>query len=65
VVKAVPGAKVVIDMKKVKNKGWRWVPIDENDTSLPEVDRIRGFQIVRDETREVVYDKPGTYTLKK
>ena len=62
-VKAVPGANVRIEGLELKNKGWRWVPIDENDTALPEVDRIRGFQVVRDETKEIIFDEPGTYIM--
>jgi len=63
VVKAVPGAVVTIEKLAVKNAGWRWELIDEKDPAIPEVDRIRGFQVVRDETRELVFDQPGEYVV--
>jgi UDP-sugar pyrophosphorylase len=47
----------------VRNAGWRWVHIDEHDASVSEVDRIRGFRVVRDETKELIFDTPGEYIV--
>jgi len=65
VVKAVPGAHVVIDGLKVSNEGWPLEPIDVSDLSIPESLRIRGYKIVKaaDGTSEYTFSEPGEYTL--
>lgn len=62
VVKAVPGAKVVIRGLKVANKGWEWVALDEAEKA-PEELKMRGFKVVKHETRELVFDSPGEYVV--
>jgi hypothetical protein len=40
--------------------------VDETDAALPEVDRIRGFKLVASSSvRSLLFDKPGTYHVKK
>mmetsp|Transcript_13425 Transcript_13425/g.32803 ORF Transcript_13425/g.32803 Transcript_13425/m.32803 type:complete len:805 (-) Transcript_13425:652-3066(-) len=62
VVRAVPGAKVTVGALKVANAGWVWFPLKDSDPA-PEEERIRGFKVVRKETAEYIFDKPGTYTV--
>jgi len=57
---ACPGANVTVHGLKVCNKGWRWVPCGDD---AGEVDKLRGFVVERDETKELVFDKPGVYTV--
>ncbi|KAK3237321.1 hypothetical protein CYMTET_52593, partial [Cymbomonas tetramitiformis] len=63
IVRAVPGARVVIKGAEVTNDGWDWVAIDEDQQDAPEVDRIRGFQVVRGEQQEFDFREPGEYTI--
>jgi hypothetical protein len=51
---------VTVHGLKVCNKGWRWVPCGDD---AGEVDKLRGFVVERDETKELVFDKPGVYTV--
>mmetsp|Transcript_39347 Transcript_39347/g.47684 ORF Transcript_39347/g.47684 Transcript_39347/m.47684 type:complete len:755 (+) Transcript_39347:160-2424(+) len=62
-IKACPGANVTINNLNIKNNGWTWRAIDEADTSLPEVDRIRGFQVDVVNTCELEFTKPGEYIV--
>ena len=60
IIKACPGAFVTVKNLKVKNKGWRF---ETCGTDAPEIDRLRGFVIEKDETEELVFDQPGAYTV--
>jgi len=62
VVRAAPGAKVVVGPLKVQNAGWAWQALKDGEESKEE-EKIRGFRVVKTETRSIVYDKPGTYTV--
>ncbi|PNW73176.1 hypothetical protein CHLRE_14g621751v5 [Chlamydomonas reinhardtii] len=61
VVRAAPGARVTLGPLAVSNRGWTWAPLAEGEAASEE-ERIRGFKVVRTETKELVFDKPGTYT---
>jgi len=63
VVRAVPGARVVIGGMKVKNEGWRWRPLGGEGESAREEDAMRGFVVERRATAEYVFDKAGEYVL--
>jgi len=60
VIKACPGAFVTVKDLKVSNKGWRF---EKCGADAPEIDRLRGFVIEKDETEELVFDQPGAYTV--
>uniref|UniRef100_A0A383VCY8 UTP-monosaccharide-1-phosphate uridylyltransferase n=1 Tax=Tetradesmus obliquus TaxID=3088 RepID=A0A383VCY8_TETOB len=62
VVRAVPGAKVVLDGLTVSNQGWSWTPIEKVDSPTLE-EAIRGFRVIRNETLELVFDQPGDYIV--
>lgn len=62
-VKACDGAKVVIRNCAIQNKSWHAVEVNENDESVEERYALRGYMIVKDETRELVFDKPGEYVV--
>ncbi|KXZ48443.1 hypothetical protein GPECTOR_28g853 [Gonium pectorale] len=62
VVRAVPGARVKLGGLTVENAGWVWQPLAEGEAA-PEEERIRGFKVVRKETKELVFDKPGDYSV--
>ncbi|GLC50653.1 hypothetical protein PLESTB_000403900 [Pleodorina starrii] len=61
VVRAVEGAEVALGPLRVDNAGWDWQPLEGEAAS--EEERIRGFKVVRRETRELIFDKPGSYTV--
>ncbi|KAG2447470.1 hypothetical protein HYH02_007398 [Chlamydomonas schloesseri] len=61
VIRAAPGARVTVGPMAVSNKGWAWSPLAEGEAASEE-ERIRGFKVVRTETKELVFDKPGSYT---
>lgn len=63
VIRAVPGAKVRVESMSVENRGWEWIPVNDSDASVLEVDRIRGFTILRHETRELEFKSPGVYIV--
>ena len=60
IIKACPGAHVTVKGLKVENKGWKWVPCGED---ADEIDRLRGFVVKKEETKELIFDKPGTYVV--
>eukprot|EP00878_Enallax_costatus_P012422 GHUV01012973.1.p1 GENE.GHUV01012973.1~~GHUV01012973.1.p1 ORF type:complete len:435 (+),score=164.29 GHUV01012973.1:385-1689(+) len=62
VVKAVSGAEVTIDGLAVSNAGWKWTPLEQVKDATPE-EAIRGFRVIRNETSEFIFDKPGQYTV--
>ena len=45
--------QVVLEGVKVENKGWMLVPIDHTDDSIPEEIRVRGFKVVKEESKDV------------
>eukprot|EP00238_Polyblepharides_amylifera_P006803 CAMPEP_0196597826 /NCGR_PEP_ID=MMETSP1081-20130531/93190_1 /TAXON_ID=36882 /ORGANISM="Pyramimonas amylifera, Strain CCMP720" /LENGTH=194 /DNA_ID=CAMNT_0041923363 /DNA_START=225 /DNA_END=809 /DNA_ORIENTATION=- len=65
VIRVAEGASLRIEDLTVQNAGWRFVALDENDESIPEINRVRGFQVIRDETKEFVFSAPGEHVLTK
>lgn len=59
----VPGARVNIKRLHVNNAGWEFEEIDPADTSHPEALTIRGYRLRKLEARELVFDRPGVYTI--
>ena len=62
-VKACDGAKVTIRNCTIQNKSWHAEEVDENDEAVEERYALRGYMLVKDETRELVFDKPGEYVI--
>lgn len=63
VVRAGEGAEVEIRNLRVRNDGWRFVPVDQDDESVPQQLRIRGYRMEKRSQRELVFDKPGKYVV--
>eukprot|EP00465_Bigelowiella_longifila_P011361 CAMPEP_0185265894 /NCGR_PEP_ID=MMETSP1359-20130426/29179_1 /TAXON_ID=552665 /ORGANISM="Bigelowiella longifila, Strain CCMP242" /LENGTH=205 /DNA_ID=CAMNT_0027855427 /DNA_START=136 /DNA_END=753 /DNA_ORIENTATION=+ len=66
IVKAVPGAHVVIDGLKVENEGWKLDPITGEDSdSIPEALRIRGYTLEKKGGQTThTFTEPGHYNLR-
>jgi len=62
VVRAASGAKVIIDGLTVKNKGWEFTPIKENEKVAPML-AIRGYTLNKQEGLEKHYLDAGNYVL--
>jgi len=60
-IRAAPGARVRIAGLRVHNRGWEALSTAGRD--VPEAVAIRGFELVRNETRELVFDTPGDYVV--
>lgn len=60
-IRAVPGARVTIAGLKVHNDGWGAVATAGRD--VPEAIAMRGFELERRATRELVFDQPGDYLV--
>jgi UDP-sugar pyrophosphorylase len=65
VVRAVPGARVVVGPMRVCNAGWEWRALPEGGGggAVREEDAMRGFVVERNATAEYVFDAPGDYAL--
>mmetsp|Transcript_29133 Transcript_29133/g.93919 ORF Transcript_29133/g.93919 Transcript_29133/m.93919 type:complete len:623 (-) Transcript_29133:412-2280(-) len=63
VIRAVPGARVLIKRLRVQNTGWSFQELDPSNASEPEALAIRGYRLVKHQTRELVFDRPGVYTV--
>ena len=69
VVRACEGAFVELTSVEVENGGWEFVPLREgedlgDDARAAEVLRLRGYRLVKHQTRELVFDKPGYYEVR-
>lgn len=72
-VKVCDGAKVTIRNCTISNKSWHCETVDKQDPAVENKFALRGFvfvwllihryKLVRDETRELVFDKPGEYEI--
>lgn len=40
--------------EKVENGGWELEAVDSSDVSIPEEIRVRGFKVLKKETKEIV-----------
>lgn len=64
VIRACPGANVVVNGLRVQNDGWSFVPLsDEELAAAPEEIRIRGYRVDKKATMEIVVDQPGDYVV--
>lgn len=63
VVKATNGAKLSVNGLQVKNKGWRFQAVDPSDASIAETIRMRGYELVKEETKEIVVNGPGQFEV--
>eukprot|EP00899_Mesostigma_viride_P007455 jgi/Mesvir1/16710/Mv15101-RA.1 len=63
VIRAVPGANVKVSGLKVKNAGWHLEAVNKDDEKFAEDLRVRGFQVIRKEGRELKFDTPGDYVV--
>ena len=62
--RAAPGARVVVDGLAVRNAGWDWVALEGPALeAAPEVERIRGFCVRRKATEVREFGEPGEYVL--
>ena len=61
-IRASSGAKVLIKNLKVENKGWEWKPL-ERAADASEEERMRGFSVIKHETREIEFTEPGEYVV--
>lgn len=62
VIDAVDGANVVIKNLTVENSGWDLEPLPEG-SDAPERLLIRGYDVVRRESRELKYDTAGDFVV--
>lgn len=63
VVRACDGAKVRIHDCVLKNAGWEVEKVDKEDISVENKYALRGYKLVKKETRELVFDKTGDYDI--
>lgn len=66
VVKACPGAKVVIDSMTVDNRGYDQVLLSADELASPDCPdylKIRGYRMDEVEVAKHIFDEPGDYTL--
>ena len=67
IVRAVPGAKVVIKDAVVSNEGWhlqRLADLSEEEAAdAPEWQQIRGYRLKPDEAYVAIFNEPGEYEL--
>mmetsp|Transcript_43328 Transcript_43328/g.67885 ORF Transcript_43328/g.67885 Transcript_43328/m.67885 type:complete len:244 (+) Transcript_43328:806-1537(+) len=62
VIKAGPGATVVVKSLKVANQGWKLEEITEEE-GKDEVLAMRGFKVNKIETKEMIFNEPGVHTI--
>ncbi|QDZ20571.1 UTP--glucose-1-phosphate uridylyltransferase [Chloropicon primus] len=62
VIRASNGARVTVKNLRVDNKGWEWRPLDSAEGAREE-ERMRGFTVIKHETRVIEFDSPGEYTV--
>jgi singapore isolate B (sub-type 7) whole genome shotgun sequence assembly, scaffold_7 len=45
------------------NAGWEVEKVDKEDSAIENKFALRGYKLVKKETRELVFDKPGDYDI--
>ena len=50
----VLAGQVAVSGVKVENKGWVLEAIDHTDENIPEEIRVRGFKVVKEDTKTIV-----------
>lgn len=63
IVRACVGARVHIHDCVLKNESWHVETVDKEDPAVENKFALRGYKLVKDETRELVFDKPGDYDI--
>ena len=66
VVRAVEGASVIVRRLCVRNGGSTLRELDDRELDsegVPEVARLRGYEYVGAEVRELAFDTPGAYIV--
>lgn len=63
VVRACEGAKVRIHDCVLTNAGWEVEKVNKEDSAIENKFALRGYKLVKKETRELVFDKPGDYDI--
>lgn len=68
VIKGCKGAEITVDGLVVENEGWLWEAISQSTEAseadkFPEEERIRGFTVVKKQTKDVDYEETGTFKL--
>jgi len=61
-VRLCKGARVTLRRVRVRNAGWAFKEFGEGG-SADEALAIRGYELERRETRDLVFDEPGEYTV--
>ena len=54
---------VTVKDLKVQNKGWTLAELPEEDSSIPESVRIRGYTMTKHETAEYILNEPGNFVI--
>ena len=64
-IRAAPGVRLRVLQLTVRNRGHEFVALSDEEQAgaAPEVLRIRGYRLVRHETKTIEIDEPGEYAL--
>mmetsp|Transcript_38720 Transcript_38720/g.123015 ORF Transcript_38720/g.123015 Transcript_38720/m.123015 type:complete len:157 (+) Transcript_38720:286-756(+) len=65
-IRVTAGASLHVPALVVRNRGHEFVALSEEEqqsNAVPEDLRIRGYRLVRHETKVIVVDQPGSWTL--
>ena len=63
VIRACRGAKVIVRDCVLTNAGWEMEMVDKNDPTLENKHALKGYRLVKKETRELVFEEPGEYVV--
>mmetsp|Transcript_23078 Transcript_23078/g.46707 ORF Transcript_23078/g.46707 Transcript_23078/m.46707 type:complete len:582 (-) Transcript_23078:386-2131(-) len=63
VIRAAPGAKVVVKDLQVQNEGWETGPTEAGEEAADEMLRMRGYKVVKAGAKEYVFTEAGTHTV--
>ena len=66
IISAAPGVSLTVKGLKVQNRGWEWKELKESETgddTIPEELRMRGFEVVKHETKELIVTEPGNWIV--
>ena len=63
VIRACRGAKVIVRNCTLTNAGWKMEEVDKNDPTVENKYALKGYRLVKTETRELIFDQPGEYEI--